>query len=408
MRKKTNFSGSDASVFLLVVIVMLMIGGIIFAVYTLRSDPVDELLVSDRVINVLFIIEKDQKPLSAYVLMCYPKTHRMAIFDIPGEVGLLLRRINRVDRIDAVYNPQRTSLFEGEIENLLGIDISFSIVINTENLGKAVDLIEGVELFIPSPVNIRSNDTVVSFPSGISRLDGDKAVSYISYNAPDEDPEMAVFRRQRFFLGFLKRQAEMNGTLKNPAVSPIYHSFTQNGLNLRAQNRLLDEFAAIDMDRVPIQAVGGNWREVSGKMLLIPHYDGNLVKEIVRQVLATLTSPTDGSLTDRIITVEVLNGTSVTGLAGRTAEILRGFGYDVISIGNADHTGYEKTLIIDRSGIEGMVNNLAGIIRCSNIASESQMRDNPEEEFALHYLEYRSDFTLIIGRDFNGRYVIGN
>jgi anionic cell wall polymer biosynthesis LytR-Cps2A-Psr (LCP) family protein len=340
--------------------------------------------------------------------MCYPKTHKAAIFDIPGEIGLLLRQVNRVDRIDTVYNPQRTSSFENEIENLLGIDISFSVVINTENLGKVVDLIEGVELFIPSSVNMRDDEGLVLFPSGIIRLDGDKAISYISYNAPDEDPEMAVFRRQRFFHGFLKRQAEMNATLKNPAVSQIYQTLIQSTLSQRAINRLLDEFASVDIDRINIQSVGGNWREVSGKMLLIPYYDGNLVKEIVRQTLTTLTRAADGSLTDRILTVEVLNGTTVTGLAGRTAEILRGFGYDVISIGNADHAGYEKTLIIDRSDIEGMVNNIADILRCSNISSEARQRDDPKGEFVLQNLEYHSDFTLIIGRDFNGRYVIGN
>jgi anionic cell wall polymer biosynthesis LytR-Cps2A-Psr (LCP) family protein len=408
MRIKTHLGGNDASIILLIAIVLLLAGGIIVAVYGLRSDPVDEILSSDRVISVLYIIEKDQKPLSTFVLMCYPKTRRAAIFDVPGEIGTLLRRINRVDRIDTVYSPSRISPFESEIENLLGIDIIFSIVVNTENLGKAVDLIEGVELFIPSRVDIHDEGKLVLFPSGISRLDGDKAVAYISYQAPDEDPEMAVFRRQRFFLGFLKRQAEMNDAMKSAAVSHLYQSFLHTSLNQRTRIRLFDEFAAIDLDRVNIQVVGGNLREVSDKMLLIPYYDGNLVKEIVRQVLATLTSPADGSLTDRVFTVEVLNGTTVSGLAGRTADILRGFGYDIISISNAEHADYEKTLIIDRSGIEGVVRNFAGIIRCSNISYEAPIRDNPDGELAIQSLEYRSDFTLIIGRDFNGRYVIGN
>ena len=405
---KKHFGGRDASAVLLAAIVLLLVGGVIVAVYTLRSDQVEEVLSNDRVISVLYVIEKDQKPLCTFVLMCYPKTRRAVIFDIPGELGLLIRRINRVDRIDTVYNPNRVSSFENEIESLLGIDITFSVVIDTENLGKAVDLIEGVELFIPSRVDIRSEDNLVLFPSGLSRLDGDKAVAYISYQAPDEDQEMAVFRRQRFFLGFLKRQAEMNTALKNTAVSQLYQSFMKTSMNQRSRNRLFDEFARIDMDRLSIQSVGGNRREVSGQMLLIPYYDGNLVKEIVRQTLATLTSPTDGSLSDRVFTVEVLNGTTVTGLAGRTAEVLRGFGYDVISIGNADHTGYEKTVIIDRSNIEETVRNFAGIIRCNNIRYESPARDNADSDLVAHTIEYRSDFTLIIGRDFNGRYVTGN
>jgi len=408
MRIRTHVGGYDASIFLLIAIVLLLVGGIIVAVYTLRSDPVDEILSADRVINVLYIIEKDQKPLSTYVLMCYPTTRRAAIFDVPGEIGTLLQRIRRVDRIDTVYNPQRVSVFESEIERLLGLDITFTIVFNTENLGKAVDLIEGVELFIPSPVNVRSEEGLALFASGLNRLDGDKAISFISYQAPDEDNEMAVFRRQRFFLGFLKRQAEMNEMLKRPAVSGLYQSFMQTTLSQRTRTRLFDELAVMDIDRINIQAVGGNLREVSGKMLLIPYYDGNLAKEIVRQALTTLTSPVDGSLTDRVFTVEVLNGTTVTGLAGRTADVLRGFGYDIISIGNADHTSYEKTVIIDRSGNEGIARNFAGIIRCNNITFESQHGDNPDGEFAMQSLEYRSDFTLIIGRDFNGRYVMGN
>jgi len=408
MRIRTHVGGYDASIFLLLAIVLLLVGGIVFAVYALRSNPVDEILASDRVISVLYIIEKDQKPLSTYVLICYPQTRRAAVFDIPGEIGLLLQRIRRVDRIDAVYSPQRVSAFESEVERLLGIDITFTIVINTANLGKAVDLIEGVELFIPSPVNVRGEDGLALFASGLNRLDGDKAVSFISYQAADEDAEMAVFRRQRFFLGFLKRQAEMNEMLKRPEVSPLYQSFMQTSLTQRTRTRLFDEFAVMDMDRINIQAVGGNLREVSGQMLLIPYYDGNLVKEIVRQALTTLTSPVDGSLSDRVFTVEVLNGTTVTGLAGRTADVLRGFGYDIISIGNADHTGYEKTVIIDRSGNEGIAKNFAGIIRCNNINFESHNGDNAEGDLAMQNLEYRSDFTLIIGRDFNGRYVVGN
>jgi anionic cell wall polymer biosynthesis LytR-Cps2A-Psr (LCP) family protein len=408
MRINTHLGGTDASIFLLIAIVLLLAGGIVVAVYTLNSDPVEEILSTDRVISVLYIIEKDQKPLSTYVLMCYPKTRRAAIFDIPGEIGMLIQRIRRVDRIDAVYSPQRVSVFESEIERLLGIDITFTIVINTENLSKAVDLIEGVELFIPSPVDVRGEEGLALFSSGKNRLDGDKAVSFISYQAPDENSEMAVFRRQRFFLGFLKRQAEMNEALKNPAVSQLYQSFMQTSLNQRTRTRLLDEFADMDMDRINIQAVGGYLREISGQMLLIPLDEGNLIKDIVRQALTTLTNPAEGSLTDRVFTVEVLNGTSVTGLAGRTAEVLRGFGYDIISIGNADHASYEKTVIIDRSGNEGIAKNFAGIIRCTNINFESQSRDNLEGEFVMQNLEYRSDFTLIIGRDFNGRYVVGN
>jgi anionic cell wall polymer biosynthesis LytR-Cps2A-Psr (LCP) family protein len=403
---RTNSSSvkGDASVVLLIAIVLLFAGGIVAAVYTLRSDPVEEILYSDRVITVLYVIEKEGKPLSTFVLLYYGKTQKAAIFDVPGELWVLIRRINRYDRIDAVYESGKVSAYEAEIERLLGLDIAFTVVIGIENLGKAVDLIEGVEVFIPSKVAIYDEDNMVFFPSGICRLDGDKSKVYISYTAPSEDREMPIFRRQRFFIGFLKRQAEMHNKFNNRAILQTYLSFMQNSLNQRAKSRLLEEFEKIDMDRINIQTVGGNLREVAGKIQLVPYYDGNLVKDIVRQVLGTLTNPADDLHVDRVYTVEILNGTTVSGLAGRTAEILRGFGYDVISIGNAPHTGYENTVVIDRSGVEGMAEYFAGIIRCKIISQETPGRENPEG----NPNEYRSDFTLIIGRDFNGRYVTGN
>jgi anionic cell wall polymer biosynthesis LytR-Cps2A-Psr (LCP) family protein len=395
----------DPSAFLLVVIVLLLGGGIVFTVLSLRQDPIEEALSGDRVINTLFIFEDQGKPLASYVLMYYPGTKRAAIFDVPGEVGLILTRINRVDRIDTVYDPQKIGNFETEIENLLGVDINFSLVFDTENLGKAVDLLEGVEIFIPSPVAVYDPDNLIFFPSGVTRLDGDKAKSYITYQLPGEEYDLVTFRRQRFFLGFIKRLGERNEIFKNSATVQLFQSMIRASINQRTQARLFDEFAEIDTDRVSIASVGGNSREVSGQTLLFPYYDGSLIKEIVRQSLGTLTRQVE-SLTDRVFTVEVLNGTGTVGLAGRTAELLRGFGYDVISIGNADRSDYELTEVIDRSGYEDVVRTFAEVIRCDNVIQEIPPPDDMGGPgLNLQNYEYKSDFTLIIGRDFNGRYV---
>ncbi|MDR3166316.1 MAG: LCP family protein [Treponema sp.] len=403
MRKNKN----DASLFLLGAIVVLLGVSVFFALLLLRSDPIEEALSGDRVINTLFVIERDKKPLGTYVLMYYPATKRAAIFDIPGEVGLIIDRINRVDRIDTLYDPQRISPYEREIEELLNIDINFSMVFEVENLGKMVDLIEGVEIFIPSRVEIFQQANSILFPSGVTQLDGDKAQVYITYELPEEADELGHFRRQKFFLSFIKRLGEQNGVLKKTAVSQYYQSLIKTETSHRTRMRLFDEFAHIDTDRISIQSVGGNAREVSGQTLVFPYYDGNLIKEIVRQALGSLTRQIEGSDAERVFTVEVLNGTTLNGLAGRTAELLRGFGYDVISIGNADRNDYESTLIIDRSGYTDVVKTFGNIIRCENIRFETPAQDNPGEAMNLQNFEYRSDFTLIIGRDFNGRYVSG-
>ncbi|MDR2052056.1 MAG: LCP family protein [Treponema sp.] len=399
----------DASFILLILIVVFLVGGGVFALTYLRQDPIEEILSGDRVVNTLFVIEDRGEPLASYVMMYYSDTGKAAIFDVPGSIGLILKGIDRVDRIAAVYDPGKISPFEAEIEGLLGVEIGFSVIINTEQLGRMVDLVEGVEVFIPAPVAVYDTGNMVFFPSGLTRLDGDKARSFISYQLPGEDPDQPNFRRQRFFLGLIKRLGEQSAVLKNPAAASQFQTMISTAMSARVQTRFFDKLGALDIDRMNIQTVGGNVREVSGQSLLFPYYDGSLIKEIVRQSLIALTRRLEGDLTERVFTVEVLNGTSTIGLAGRTAELLRSFGYDVISIGNADRSDYWVTQIIDRSGFQDVAETFAGIIRCENILFESQISDDPVPDIGIgmQNLDYKADFTLIIGRDFNGRYVTG-
>ena len=398
-----KLSKNSASYLLLSLILFLFIVGISLAVYTFRSNPLEDALSSARVINVLFVIEDNKKPLSAYVVMYYPGTRRMAVIDIPGELGLLISRINRVDRIDSIYDPARIGGFQNEIEKLLGAEINFSVVITKENLVSIVDLLEGIDIFIPSPVHYSENDELIMFPSGMTLLDGDKASLYATYSLAFEERDMELFRRQRFFIGFLGRQMQMNDRLKNPDTAKLYYSFFKTAMNQRTLALLFDEFVNIDTGSINVQSVGGNLREVSGQMLIIPHWDGNLVKEVVRQTLASLTRDAEDHLVMRALTVEILNGTVVNGLAGRTAEMLKSFGYDIISIGNADLNTYDNTVIFHRSGDESMVRAFADVIRCENIQREMLTLEELEEDFNEH--EYKADITLLIGRDFNGRYV---
>jgi anionic cell wall polymer biosynthesis LytR-Cps2A-Psr (LCP) family protein len=395
----------NASGFLLAAILIFLAGGIIFIAFSLRTDPIEEALSGDRVINTLFVLEKDGKPLSSFVLMYYPATRRAAIFDIPRNLGLIIRQINRVDRIDALYSRQKIGDFENEIEDLLEIEINFFMVLGEDKLADAVDLLEGVEIFVPSSVEQYTNPPIL-FPAGLVRLDGSKALDYITYEMPDEDQEMASFRRQRFFLGFIRRLGEMWEDVSNPQVSDLFQGLFFTNINRRTWLRLLGEFALIDTDRTNVQIVGGTVREISGQTLLLPSWDGNLIKQIVGQTLGAITRQTESSLSDRVFTVEVLNGTNITGLAGRTAELLRGFGYDVISIGNVDND-YDYSEIVDRSGLLEAAEAFGELLRCRNIRSEILLEENPEAELEFQIFEYRSDFTFIIGRDFDGRYVTG-
>ncbi len=106
---------------------------------------------------------------------------------------------------------------------------------------------------------------------------------------------------------------------------------------------------------------------------------------------------------ERIYAIEVLNGTKSQGLARNTSELYQSFGYDVIRIGNAENTDYDKTVVIDRIGNQAVAKAIAQVIQCANIQTTTVGAVDTDD----YGTEAIVDFSIILGKDFNGRYVIG-
>ena len=102
----------------------------------------------------------------------------------------------------------------------------------------------------------------------------------------------------------------------------------------------------------------------------------------------------DDTNISRSYVVEILNGTAINGLARETSRILEGAGYDVFRVGNADVTDYDKTVIQSHIKNEESARNLGNFIRCENIITD----DSNDSDSNV-------DFTIILGKDFDGRYV---
>ncbi|MDR1362867.1 MAG: LCP family protein [Spirochaetaceae bacterium] len=401
----------DFSIFLLAGIILIAAASVISVFFILNRDFAETNFSEGRASSTLFVIEHNEKPLGAYILLYNQGTKRAVGFEVPGEVGLILQQINRVDRIDTVYQSGKIEPYIKEIGKLLGIKVNYNIVFDMDKLAGAVDLLEGVNIFIPGDIKISDSGDHILFSSGFTKLDGDKTIEYLTYQNPDYDIETPQQRSQRFFTGFLKRLGEKKDFLKSADVNQLFQSYIKTNMDKRILAQFIDELAYVDIDRFTISPIGGNLREVSGKQLLFPYYEGSLIKDIVRQTLNSLAQRNGNTGGNRIFTVEVLNGAGIAGLAGRTAELIRGFGYDVINIGNADSADYEFTEIVDRSNFGGEAEKFAGIINCKRIVtaqSDNALQEDgtvmSPEDAAYSPYEYKADFTLIIGRDFNGRY----
>jgi len=167
----------------------------------------------------------------------------------------------------------------------------------------------------------------------------------------------------------------------------------------RAFGSLIEELGSLNADYIVSKPVHGDKVAVDEQILLFPHYEGNLVRESVRQTLESLANTEVFSEDELTVVIEILNGTEKTGLASRTAQLFANFGYEVARIGNAERDDYESTVVIARADLPA-AQRLAGLIRCTNVEQEQTVSSEIGAELSPEAI----DVTIILGLDFDGRY----
>ncbi len=397
---KISNPNSNKGAFLLILIFMILISVTVGLALSLRVNTIDENLKSDRVIKTLVVMEDKNRVLFTDVFVYYPVSQRGALINILGNTGAIFSSLGRVDSIDSVYLEKGIEAYKAEIEKLVGQSIPFYIVLNLSKFGELTDMLGGMKIFIPSPVDTKNDEGERwLLPSGVVTLDGDKIRTYLNYERNDEPDEDLIERRQNVLLAFF------SALVRNEKIISDKKSFSEldkkmiSNLDEKEFHRLMSVISKVDSEHLVPQSITGSKRVVDGKTLLFPYYDGQLIKDVFKQVANSLIS-LDNANVNRTYVLEIQNGTMVQGLARNTMALLQSAGYDILSTGNADSNDYEKTVIINHIGNAEIAKSLGDFIHCTNIVEES-VSDDAESATAASNV----DFTIILGKDFDGRYV---
>ncbi|MBE6348436.1 MAG: LytR family transcriptional regulator [Spirochaetaceae bacterium] len=396
MGKKNNIGNS--ALFLVLIFAVLAISAFILF-FSLRTDPVEEVLKNDQLLKILFVLSDEDSVISTDVILYYPVTQRTAMFDIPGRTGAIYSSVGRVDRIDSVYLEKGIQSYKQEIEKLLDTTIPFTLEINLDQFSQLTDLLGGLRIFIPSPVDIKTETDYFLLPSGSVTLDGDKIKTYIKYREEGETEFDIQERMQNTVLGFLNALHEKKDLVLGDRTFEYFTKLLKTDMDKDGLKSLLSEITNIDSERLSPQTITGSIRDVDGKQLLFPYYDGQLIKDACKQSMSALVASTN-MVFDRTYVLEIQNGTTVQGLAKNTAALLQSIGYDVLTTTNADSNNYDKTIIIDHINNSQVASSLGEFIMCENIVV-----DEVQSEDAGLDANLLVDFTIILGKDFDGRYV---
>lgn len=375
------------------VFVILLVSGL-YIYQQVRVDPVTTSIQQGNPFAVQLMIH-DGKELKYTELFFYsPLTGRSALLDIPGNLGIILPQAKKVGRIDSLYKVHSIEAYRDTIEAFVKEEIPFFIEVSYSRLERLIDLIGGIEVFIANSLEMDVKGRKIQLPSGNLHLDGGKAMVFLSLQDPEESEIDRIIRIQKFIQSLLKKIGESVDFLTHPDVVPYLKEYIRTDMETRGLLAFLSEMRKLDIERMAFQRVLGNLRKVETEELLFPHFEGQLLRQTVKKMLETLASSEGVRGEDAGLTLEILNGTKIPGLARRTREIYQSFGFDVVSYGNVEAQEVEKTMVIDRKGNREGAARVASIIKCTNIVTGPSSIGGQKNV----------DITIVLGGDFDGRY----
>lgn len=227
------------------------------------------------------------------------------------------------------------------VSSVSGLDISHWVQINFLGFSEVVDAVGGVELCLDEAID--DPKAGIDLDAGCQRLGGPDALGFVRTRQGDSD--LGRIERQQQFLRALAGEVATPATVLNPIR--YYGVAGAMGGALSAD----DGLSGIDLVRLGLAGRG----VATGRIVTatIPVSDTTLggaqvlspVEPDASELFARFAS---GAIFDDIaertdvdpseVSVAVLNGSGVEGLAGRTAAALEAEGFVVAEVGNAPPT----------------------------------------------------------------------
>lgn len=350
---------------------------------------------------------------SIMVLSLNTKNNTALILSVPRDLWVDIPG-NGYSKINVAYPDGGMGLLQQVIQDNLGITINYRALVNYEAFKDLVNAVGGIT------INIQSTDprgiydpnrdytskhccALANYPNGPVTLNGQQALDLarargdpspygFPYGFSDGDFDRTMHQRQ--MLVAIKNKAAQASVIANPfkvsaLVDAVGNNVTSN-LQLDEIETLYSYMKKVNDNNIASYNVNtleganttmlANYTSPDGESALIPAAgldDFSTIQAQIRRILSSSPIVREGA------TVEVLNGTDTTGLAGTQDSLLSSKGMTV-NVADAPATQATTTLVDNSNG--QMPNTLAYLKKQYNagvITSTSLTADYPSADFIL-------------------------
>ncbi len=271
----------------------------------------------------------------------------------------------QVEMLNATFNSGGAPCTWKTLETLTGIHIDHFIEIDFGGFQSMVNAVGGVTVCLPEAINDPASKLNLS--AGIHHVNGAQALAFVRERHVGQGSDLQRIRRQQFFMASLAKQVTTSNMLGDPGkllslANAATHSLTTDtGLDVGTLLKIAESMrglhaSSVNMISVPVVPDANDpnrvdWAQPAADSLFNAIRFDNAVhvakvsKKKKNGTPATATKKAPKPANPSRVNVQVLNGTTVSGLAGTTMTALQQRGFNVVGSGNANNTAYTQSVI---------------------------------------------------------------
>ena len=319
--------------------------------------------------DVMILASFDTK-MKKLVLVSLPRDTKV---ELPPSILTPIRRMNRstpssgvmkLNEIHSYFYPKGVPYLREYLEGLTDFKIDHYIKVNFRAFRKIIDEIGGVEFDVPQ--NMRYSDPTqnlyINLKKGMQVLDGAKAEQLVRYRSGYAEGDLKRIEvQQEFMKEAIKQILKPKNILKLPTILSVLEKEVDTDFQLLADGIKYSKYlTSFNMENVTTTKIPGEPVTQKGTSYYIMDKDGTKdlfstlfeEKNPVSPETGTEKSPQQPE-ENKVLKLEVLNGTQISGLASSVKTYLEAKGYEVVSVGNYSRKGIQKTVIQSKNTIDG-------------------------------------------------------
>ena len=366
-------------------------------------------VAADRPLNILVLgvdagagagePEAPQRSDTIMVVNVNPVTGRVGLLSIPRDTRVPIPGRPHPEKIAHAHAYGQAEGGPGAgaervaatVEDFLGISIDYFVEVDFDAFRALVDAVGGVEVCIEKPMRYtaRSQNLRIDLKPGCQVLDGEKALQYVRYR--QDGDIFRIQRQQQFLRALADKVLSMKGVLKLPQLASTLGSQITTNMPTSRMLGLATLLPRFDTTKLEMGILPGKPGYIDGLSYWL--VDQETARQEAMKILAGVDVEANAQ-----VRLEVLNGNGRRGAAGRVADLLRGLGFQVVTVGNADRFDFAATTVVVRPDDT----ELADRLRQALAGAAPGVRVETAEE-----LPEGVDARIVVGQDFTGSAAVG-